>query len=748
MVSAVDEEEVSGAADSSTADSTAPPIQQATPQGTSHGVKVSVSDEGTYALVVSPNAARAATIASGMLERLNAVGPSLCEPIRVACGSRDHVGASDALTKALTAGLMTVFAPPLWLLDELMMVDAGALEPAHAKQLHGVRADLAMAARRYADAEADIRALLEGERWTLEAGARAGFTLAAADALSGLDKKELAFLRYRRVLEMDDLEPRTRALAHHGVARALGGDAEAISHERLASDAFLQAGDRIKAARCLVAVAHRLRYPDTKAALAALREATRLVEIESSPVGKAVLADVHRKHASILVLVGELDAAAEMNDRAIALERELVGANAEAHLGASLAQGVDIAERSGNEEKRAALDKELDALQARRADPASSLRDRLRTCGEVAADEAATLLAELKAVGDPDLIVTFHVMRALHMAAMDIDGSIEHLEEAWSTLKSIEPADSGREEAVVEAYACCYEEAKRDEDAYKWHRRVLALNPFNFRSRQNSAAFLQRSKRWKELAELAEADRARFGDLPGILTTLGQAWLELGRKNEALAILILARQKRDSPSRFNDELIARAAAAGAELPAGGAEAPPPKRVVTRADFEGALADLALHVSHAQRMTFWQAATTSKRRGKGDGHVWVSKPERHATIVLRAFLASRFGLAIEDFQELATGAGRIDLLVIATGGLRLIIELKMCGDPYTQAYASDGIDQLRHYMGTKRTALGYLLVFDGRRRDFGKGLAETIPCDEGTIFVRFVDLRPVIEKAGG
>ena len=47
-------------------------------------------------------------------------------------------------------------------------------------------------------------------------------------------------------------------------------------------------------------------------------------------------------------------------------------------------------------------------------------------------------------------------------------------------------------------------------------------------------------------------------------------------------------------------------------------------------------------------------------------------------------------------------------------MKIVVELKMCGGSYTARYAARGVNQLGHYMTSKKSHLGYLVVFDARR----------------------------------
>src|SRR5579871_642647 len=103
------------------------------------------------------------------------------------------------------------------------------------------------------------------------------------------------------------------------------------------------------------------------------------------------------------------------------------------------------------------------------------------------------------------------------------------------------------------------------------------------------------------------------------------------------------------------------------------------------------------------MTFW----TKKERD----YDWIERPENWAQHLLHTALQTRFGERVEIFPELPTGAGRLDLYLKFSGGLAIVVELKMCGFRYSSPYAAAGEEQINHYMDNRKTNLGYLVVFD-------------------------------------
>lgn len=133
----------------------------------------------------------------------------------------------------------------------------------------------------------------------------------------------------------------------------------------------------------------------------------------------------------------------------------------------------------------------------------------------------------------------------------------------------------------------------------------------------------------------------------------------------------------------------------------------------------------------KRMTFWHK--------KGNNYKWVTKPEKYAKNLMHTFLKGKYGKSIDIFEELYTGAGRLDIY-IKIDNLKMIIELKMCGCGYSLNYAKAGYNQLIHYIENKDTLIGFLIIFDGRLRDYGKGMNAVKKIKQYIVYTKFIDLR--------
>ena len=148
-------------------------------------------------------------------------------------------------------------------------------------------------------------------------------------------------------------------------------------------------------------------------------------------------------------------------------------------------------------------------------------------------------------------------------------------------------------------------------------------------------------------------------------------------------------------------------------------------------------DFAQYIQSDKRMSFWQSP-------RGGQPKWISKPESHAKDLLHTFLVGRFPKSL-IFEEITSGAGRIDIFIVSPTRERAVVELKMCGVGYSMDYAQDGGEQLTHYMNNKAANFGYLVVFDARSRDFGKGFGQNQSIDRMSVTTIVADLRPYVKR---
>lgn len=112
--------------------------------------------------------------------------------------------------------------------------------------------------------------------------------------------------------------------------------------------------------------------------------------------------------------------------------------------------------------------------------------------------------------------------------------------------------------------------------------------------------------------------------------------------------------------------------------------------------------------------------------------WISRPEKQAQILLLLYLRSVFNPNVEVLEEVIIGEGRMDIYIIIPPGIKIIIELKMCGVGYSSSYAQGSVEQIVAYMEKKECSIGFVMIFDARRRDQAKGFDEVYKLNNKSI----------------
>jgi tetratricopeptide (TPR) repeat protein len=246
-------------------------------------------------------------------------------------------------------------------------------------------------------------------------------------------------------------------------------------------------------------------------------------------------------------------------------------------------------------------------------------------------------------------------------------------------------------------------------------RKILARDPLDNLASVDLVNSLWKTEKWGDAAIFIKRQLDLRGEHPVMLYAYGRSLFESGDFSGAINALTrsltLVQGNRQLKARVRKLRDRAYELVGAVVPARPSK--PDDAPITRPEFEAALDAFGKAVSAMRRMAFW-----GKKRKDGQ-RPWTEKPERKAQDLLHMYLQAKFGQRVEPFEEIVAGAGRIDLYLKFAGGLSIVVEIKMCGGPYSSAYAAAGEQQITHYMENKGTKLGYLVVFDGRTRDFGQ-----------------------------
>lgn len=249
---------------------------------------------------------------------------------------------------------------------------------------------------------------------------------------------------------------------------------------------------------------------------------------------------------------------------------------------------------------------------------------------------------------------------------------------------------------------------------------------------------LMKESRWKEAEEFLKVRVDFSGEHSGLCFTYAKTLFENQKYELALKYFKKSNRSIEVVKNYIVECIQNID--DDDLRSHQNEKNFPGQSITAEQFYDVLVNFSRSISAHNRMHFWDR---SKETGK---YKWTKNPEEISKQLLISFLNGKFGEgAVEIIQEPRAGAGFIDLYVLLPGGLKVIIELKMCGKGYSSTYALSGESQIIHYQTNKSANLGFLVVFDARVRDYGKHFKRLQSIDNHTIYSIAVDMRPEIDK---
>lgn len=675
------------------------------------------------------------TLARDIAQRVAGVLPAMSREALLSIEAAAACGDAGQIVEALQGASLLLSDEQEKVGDLLAQVDPEGLEPA-AQQIfyeHLVRGSVQHPAR----LESAINRLLRDHRESLSPERIASYKLVLADAIARQGGLESALQAWRELSVTEGREfPHIRAGALFAIATVLEpSDPDAARNARMAADAFLECGKRQPAAQALVNCARYLFHSDVSRGLAVLEEAEVLFGLDEafdrhSRAGLLHLrASMHLDMANAAAALRDATEAVRLREGLLQVEPAqhatlLLAADAARQLGDS---GAETEFRGAAAQLRAAAphvvspDADDVALLLHSYDPATAKRvlDRAAAEGDRAAPSIVRLL---RSIADKSLTAAER-LRECEAAAAELDASPRRGDKELGLLavaqELIDQGDLPR--------------------AARWYARIVAENPVSQFARQQYAALLGQTSAWAELAKFAAGEIRRFGPAPGRACCHGRALLELGDANAALRELQSARAlvAPGTPlaaeiDRWREEALTR----------GAAEILAPRtlveqRLVSASDLQAKMAEFARFVANEKRAQFWRLEDRE--------HKWTSSPERLAKSELHTFLKASFGEAIETLEEVSSGAGRVDLYVILNSGSRVVVELKMCGNGYSSSYAFEGTEQIAHYMTNRGTAVGFLVIFDSRARDYGKGLAAVEKHNNQTVYVNFVDVRPLVKQ---
>lgn len=563
--------------------------------------------------------------------------------------------------------------------------------------------------------------------------------LLKANAATQQGRKELAALLYKQVISCTNSP--VRAWAYRGIAKILGPyDPDSYANESLAADCFLQAGNKMEYANSQLYIARQLKSTDPQTSLAIINNIIKVFDKDNLH-NQEIIASLLQEKAMLLDKIGETQESLNEAVRAAEIRTgsNIVGNELEAI--SSINTVFYLSEKVKDlmtPQRFKVLHSQAELVMNEEDKNYYSLTKRIATLlGEDNLIELAKLGNDVLRLGQPDLIVLYYMAMGIRDAT--IEKRIQHLETALVKVQQYNLRND-MWALLSSAFANVYLESGALEEALKWFRESMKHDPYNFIDRQNYLSLLWTKKLWKESAEFLGAQLERQPETPEILYAYGRSLFEAGDPQRAIPILRKVQKMGPSPSYVEEYLLkAIDACAAGNLPVLPLQMD--ENAIEQISLDrltNCLNDFASFIKQDKRKTFWQS------NGPTKGHKWISHPEKHGQNLLHTFVKSRFDDAVEALEEVGAGAGRIDIYIRFRSGLAVIVELKMCGDGYTKSYAQDGLQQLAHYLDNKGTHIGYLMIFDGRLRDYGKGFQSSYSHNAYTIYATVIDVRPTVK----
>jgi tetratricopeptide (TPR) repeat protein len=552
-----------------------------------------------------------------------------------------------------------------------------------------------------------------------------GFILERAQLALDKGQRSLAVISYNELTYKKNASSRHVAVAYQGLAFLSSSDEDRAHYTKLSADKFLESGAKKSAISNLLVLSGLQAKELPALALETLEICLKLVNSEDiyDRHGKASLL---QSKAEYLHKLGRKKQALETIEEAFVLEEGVLGAENSLHtsyrLAAQYASELGLGDKS-NEFIKSAIS------------IASTIKDEIFILQSIVAEHyieheqlSKELLEEVLDFGNSSLIGTVLLKESINPANTLVE-SMMFLEDA---LKHLEKRDSKNLIDLVHFhFGFIYQKQGLKGAAETSYLKSLDANPYNYSSANNLALIYMEDESWTKAENFFSARVKLLGELPNICFLYGKALYKQHKYQEALSYFRKANPDINNIQDLIEQCIDNMSKGMVSISF------KPEFIVhiTSDDILAALKEFSETISHNSRMHFWQF---DKTKGK---YKWSSRPEETTKQLLIASLSAKFGKDnITIIQEQRAGAGFIDLYVLFSGGLKVVIELKMCGEGYSSSYAISGEDQIIHYQNNTEANLGYLLIFDARKRDFAKGLKDIQIVGNKTIYSIAVDVR--------
>ncbi|MBS1595884.1 MAG: hypothetical protein JST90_16355 [Bacteroidetes bacterium] len=619
------------------------------------------------------------------------------------------------------------------ILDVLLSLDRSVLKGGDRKKYRLIILAQATIEGGFEKCEKVIEELLSDATLKLPPNERQSIILSKANAAAKNQNYNTARSTYISVISNNNTSALDIAYAHRGLALISFDDEEKIYYHKLSSDKFLEAGNPHNAIIDLAHISTLMESKSPKVALEYIDKAISLCNL-SETLNQELAASLYHKKAIYLHSLHHFNEAMSAINTACSYREPLIGNEHEkysSYLFASI-----LAKTLKNHEKYQECEARLIKIKEKIGSPYFDLQLKVAERMQKGEAIAENLMNKIEHVNDVHFILGAYLYNATNKKYL-LEEKIQWIDKAMSLFQKKEITSIDKSLCYF-TLAEIYRSENNLGEAIKNYEYSLNFNPFHWLSAQNYAATLWNLKEWHKAVIFLEKRAELLGETPNLVYGIARSHFELGNYNKAVNLFIKVLDKVNGVNirEYIDKCLMHSADLKIEYPA--KQSPLQIDPISIESLLGTLKDFSKSISSSSRMHFWENIA-----GK---HKWTTSPESLAKHFLITALKTKYGSdAIEIIQEHVSGAGVIDLYALLRGGLKVVIELKMCGEGYSSTYALSGEDQLIHYLGNNETHLGFLIVFDARIRDFGKEFKNIQVVNNKTIYTEAIDVRHSFEK---
>ena len=533
---------------------------------------------------------------------------------------------------------------------------------------------------------------------------------------------------YKKILTDSDTSSGTLAWTYQGLSLIADNNEDKIYYTEKAQDKHLEAGNIFEAIKNIISISDLYSNTNPNEAIKLLDLALSLNK-EDTLINQELLASLLFKKASYLNQIGNKEKAYEIIKESCNLREGLL--HNEIQYYSSLYLAFILAKENNDISASKVFENKMHDTTKYIKDENFTLRQELANHINKKREISQTLEQKIINSKDNILICNMYLIKSFK-TNLHQDKKLELLDKAMQLAKKVK--DNELIANIYFSIAEVYRNEDEIDDAFTNYKSSLKYNFYFNDSFQNCISMLIDNKKWDQAEILIEERINRVGELPNICYIYGKVLYEKGNYQKAFKYL---KQANKEIKEVNDYLLKCIEnISDEELDnKDKTQITNIQKDISINELYLSLKEFSISISSDSRMHFWQWDKT-----KND-YKWTSNPEELSKQFLIQFLNAKFGKDnIEILQETRAGAGFIDLYIILNGGLKVIIELKMCGGGYSSSYAVSGKDQIIHYQKNRNTKIGFLIIFDARKRDFAKELKEVQTLDGHTIFSVAIDMR--------